>query len=94
MPAPPQGVFLRRDNLRKAFDHFDFEGKGHISAADLLQVKQLRVLLGLPIIGSTKYVFRNHAFLPLAYGFNVAGVFFIVESPCPSFEACCTYLLY
>lgn len=32
-------VFLRRDNLRKAFDHFDFEKKGHISAADLMQVK-------------------------------------------------------
>lgn len=54
MPTPPQGIFLRRDNLRKAFDHFDFEGKGHISAADLLQVKQLSVILGLAVVGSTK----------------------------------------
>ncbi|CAM9168321.1 unnamed protein product [Discosporangium mesarthrocarpum] len=30
-------VFLRDENLLKAFNHFDFEGKGHISCADLMQ---------------------------------------------------------
>lgn len=34
-----KSVFLRGENLRKAFDHFDFENKGHISASDLMQVR-------------------------------------------------------
>lgn len=37
-----QGVFLRDENIRKAFDHFDFEGKGYICAEDLMQVRPLQ----------------------------------------------------
>lgn len=38
-PSPAlQAVFLRRENLRKAFDHFDLQGTGSINKSDLLQV--------------------------------------------------------
>eukprot|EP00903_Cladosiphon_okamuranus_P014850 g13751.t1 len=32
-----KAVFLRRENLRKAFDHFDLQGTGTINKSDLLQ---------------------------------------------------------
>ncbi|CAM9226582.1 unnamed protein product [Hapterophycus canaliculatus] len=32
-----KAIFLRRENLRKAFEHFDLQGTGHINKADLMQ---------------------------------------------------------